>query len=335
MKKKIALVLCLALAVSALATGCGAAKTVKTGLGIVTSQGSSKDASADADGCAQTDGTIAAVTVDESGKVVQCVIDCAQIKVNFSADGALVTNESNAELRSKYEKKDDYGMRGVSPIGAEWFEQADAFAAYCVGKTAAEIEAIAMTDGYVDDSVDLKASVTMHATDMQAAVLKAIAAATDNGAKSGDKLGLGITTSLSHYNADATADADGSAQEDTTIAVITTDSKGVVTSADVEAYQSKVTFDTTGVITSDLTATILTKTEKKEDYGMKGISPIGAEWYEQADFFEKYIVGKDLAAVQGIGIESGYPTDADLLAGTTIAITDLHSAVVKAINSAK
>ena len=38
-------------------------------------------------------------------------------------------------------RKEGYGMRGASPIGKEWFEQAAAWEAYCIGKTVEEIAA--------------------------------------------------------------------------------------------------------------------------------------------------------------------------------------------------
>ena len=65
---------------------------------------------------------------------------------------------------------------------------------------------------------------------------------------------------------------------------------------------------------------------------MKGASPIGKEWYEQAAAFEKFAVGKtadELAAAVG---EDGYPTDADLSAGCTIIVNAIVDNVVKAVN---
>ena len=50
---------------------------VKTGLAIITSIASSKDAG-EADGLAQADSLIAAVIVDANGKIVDCAIDAAQ-----------------------------------------------------------------------------------------------------------------------------------------------------------------------------------------------------------------------------------------------------------------
>ena len=167
MKKRLA-VLCAVLAMSTLAAGCGAKSApVKTGVGIITSVSGSKDAG-EKDGVAAADTTIAAVTVDEAGKIVSCAIDVAEAKVNFDAEGKLTTDPAT-EFQSKQELGEAYGMKEFSGIGKEWNEQADAFAAYCVGKTVDEVTGIAA------DDVDLTASCTIHIDGFQAAVAKAVA----------------------------------------------------------------------------------------------------------------------------------------------------------------
>lgn len=106
MKKKLALVLVLALAVFAFAA-CGgdttppvedpetpetpvAGEAVKTGYAVISKAAKSADAG-DADGLAQADSTIVAVTVDENGVLTNVAIDHAQTKINFSKDGKIVT----------------------------------------------------------------------------------------------------------------------------------------------------------------------------------------------------------------------------------------------------
>ena len=123
MKKVLALVMVLALALSFTACG-GSGKKVKTGIAIVSSL-SGTNASADESGLAQVDSTVAAVTVDESGKIVSCKIDVAQNKVPVNADGSF---DTSLTFKSKQELGTDYGMTPASPIGKEWNEQADAFA---------------------------------------------------------------------------------------------------------------------------------------------------------------------------------------------------------------
>ena len=66
--------------------GNAGAGTVKTGLAIISSVAKSTSAT-DKDGLAQTDSLVVAVTVDEGGKILACVIDAVQSKINFSKDG--------------------------------------------------------------------------------------------------------------------------------------------------------------------------------------------------------------------------------------------------------
>ena len=171
MKKVLALVMVLALALSFTACG-GSGKKVKTGIAIVSSL-SGTNASADETGLAQVDSTVAAVTVDEDGKIVSCKIDVAQNKVPVNADGSF---DTSLTFKSKQELGTDYGMTPASPIGKEWNEQADAFAAYVVGKTAAEVEAIGVVGEHsAPDVADLAASCTMNVVAFIDAVGRAMA----------------------------------------------------------------------------------------------------------------------------------------------------------------
>ncbi len=183
MKKRIALLLGTVLTVSVLAAGCGGgdtatgtgtAENVKTGVGVITSIANSKDAVAGEAGAAAADLTIAAVTVDESGKIVGCAIDAVQTQVEFDEAGVLGTDLST-QFPTKQEQGEGYNMKSQSAIGKEWNEQADAFASYCIGKTAEEVTGIAVTEEGVAADTDLAASCTIHIGGLQAAVVKAVA----------------------------------------------------------------------------------------------------------------------------------------------------------------
>ena len=304
---------------------------VKTGLAVLSSLSSSKDAG-DSDGAGQADSTVIAVLVDENGTIVNCFIDAVQPKVTFSSEGK-ITSDVTAEVLSKQELGTEYGMIAKSDIGKEWNEQADAFAAYVIGKTVDEVKGIAVEEGKAADE-DLKASVTIHITDFMAGVEKAAANAQDLGANAGDKLGVGIVTSLSDSK-DASAEGDGLTKGYSYFAAVSTDADGKITSAVVDAYQGEVNFSTEGVITSDLTAEQQTKQELGDAYGMKGRSDIGKEWYEQANAFAAYVTGKTLDEVTGIAVEEGYAADADLKSSVTIHITDMKDVVAEAVNYAK
>jgi len=309
------------------ATDVPAAESLKTGLAILTSVSKSKDAG-EADGLAQADSTIVAVTVDSSGKITGCVIDAAQSKVNFNTAGELTTPLDTIP-QTKNELGEAYGMKEVSPIGKEWSEQAAAFAEYVVGKTVDEVKNIAVSEGYATDA-DLKSSVTIHVTDFIAGVEKAVANATDLGAKAGDTLKLATVTNI-NKSKNATADAEGVAQIYSTYVALTQDSAGKITSCIFDASISNVNFTSQGVITTDLSVAPSTKNELKENYGMGKVSSIGKEWYQQAAAFAAYVTGKTAEEAKGIAIsEQGVPTVADLTSSVTIHVNDLLDLIEKA-----
>lgn len=306
---------------------------LKTGIGAVTTVGSSKDASAGEEGLAQADVLVAAVTVDGDGKIVECVLDTAQTKVGFSAEGK-ITTDLNSEFKTKNESGDDYGMKAASSIGKEWYEQAEAFAQYCVGKTADEINGIAVNESGAPSDADLAASVTLYVGSFQQAVTKAVNNAADLGAAAGDKLGLGMVTNISN-SVDASADAAGEAQPYTSIAAVTVNGDGVITSSTIDAVQAKINFDITGKITTDLKAEIASKNELGDNYGMKAASSIGKEWYEQAAAYAAYAAGKTPEEVNGTEVTEGVPSDADLAASVTLHIAEFNSVIEKAAGNAK
>ena len=146
-------------------------EAVKTGL-YVSASLSAENATAEADGNTTTDISIIAVTVSDSGVIESCSIDAIQGKVAFGADGTITSDLG--EVLSKNELGEKYGMKAFSPIGKEWNEQAAAFAAYCVGKTADEITGIAAgEDGKAADT-DLAAGCTMHPGNFQWVMAAAI-----------------------------------------------------------------------------------------------------------------------------------------------------------------
>ena len=97
--------------------------------------------------------------------------------------------------------------------------------------------------------------------------------------------GLGMVNSIGSSKS-ATEEAAGLAQADVTAASVMLDSKGTIVGISFDVVQTKVNFDATGTITTDLATEFKTKKELKEDYNMKPASPIGKEWYEQIDALE-------------------------------------------------
>lgn len=333
MKKILALVLAVAMLASFAA--CGAAEAeYKLGMGVSVSLDSSKDATA------QADATVATVIMDKDGKIVAAALDCAQTKVS-STD---VADLASVDVRTKMEKKEDYNMKGVSASmgniegGAEWYEQAAAFAEKMVGKTAAEIKALETkeSNGHnVAVDTDLFAVCTMDITAFKDAFVKACedAQAVAFTAKADAfKLGLAVDTNVSGSTAEA-------AQLYSTFAATAVDADGKVLAAIVDEIQPKVAFDEAGNV-GDKTYQD-TKRNLKENYNMKGVSASygniegGAEWYEQAAAFCKFVVGKTAAEVQAIETKTndhGYvvAADADLFAGCTMQVSAYIAAVADA-----
>ena len=341
MKRILALVLSLTL-VMALFTACGASKetskdtgkAAKTGLAVITSVAKSKDASAEAEGNGQVDSVAVALLIGQDGKILDCKIDTAQTKIAFSAAGVLTT-PADTVFQSKQELGAGYGMAKNSKIGKEWFEQANALADYVVGKTVEEVKGIAVDEASVPTAADLTATVTIKIADYIAGIEKAAANAKELGAVEGDVLGLAINTNM-EGSKDAAADAEGVARAYSNYAAVTKNAEGVITSAVVDASQSDVKFDTTGKITTDLTAALKTKQELGADYGMVKNSKIGKEWFEQANAFTAYVAGKTVEEVNGIALtEETKPADAELAASVTMKVAPYISVITKAAANAK
>ena len=354
MKKILALVL--ALAMVATFAACGGEETpataeYKLGMGISVSLDSSADAAEDKNATAQADATVAVVVLDKDGKIVAADLDCAQTKVEVK-DGKIV-DVDKVDVRTKKEKKEDYNMKGVSASmgtiegGAEWYEQAAAFAEKMVGKTVADLEALTTEEknGHqVSTDADLYAVCTMDITAFKAAF---VAACKDAQAKTftageGFKLGLDVETDVSG-STDAKDDALATAQLYSTFGATVVDADGKVLAAIVDEIQPKVTVAADNKI-ADKTYSD-TKRNLKEGYNMKGVSASmgtiegGAEWYEQAEAFTDKMVGKTGAEIKALETEvkndHNVAKDADIYAVCTMQISGYQVVLSNAADAAK
>ena len=200
-----------------------------------------------------------------------------------------------------------------------------------IGKTVEELKNgdIDMTTGKAKDGTDLQSSATIYLAGYVYAIEAAVNNAQHLGAQAGDELVLATMNKISS-STPATAEAEGNAQLDADIAVLTR-KDGVITSCFIDAVQAKIAFDATGAITSDLTAPVQTKNELGENYGMVAWGGAIAEWDAQAAAFASYITGKTAADVAGIAVnEKTAPTDADLAASVTISIIGFMNLITKA-----
>lgn len=291
------------------------AAAAKTGYSVISSISEVEDTTL------TIDSVCAAVLVDADGKIIDVKIDEAQTKPDLAKDGG---NVDEAGLRTKLEKKEDYNMKGASPIGKEWYEQIDAFETWAKGKTADQITSAIGEDGYASDA-DLKAGCTIHVSDIATAVANAVNNAQDLGASATDTLKLDINTEK-YYESNET-----NLQYDSSYAIVTVDADGKITSCLIDASQAKCSMEDGKFTVAE--GTFKSKKELKDEYNMKGASPIGKEWFEQAEAFETWAKGKTADQVTaGVG-EDGYPSDADLKAGCTIHASAIAQNVADAVNA--
>ena len=302
---------------------------LKTGLAVSTQISDSTSATAEKNGAAVYDITIAAVTVDENGVIRSCKVDSVPATVNFDAAGQIVT-DLNTVIDTKNEKGANYGMVAYGNAIAEWDAQVAALCNFAIGKTVEELRSGAISEsGYAPEGTDLASSATIKLGGYVSVIEAAVNNAKFLGAIDGDELKLVTLNSIASC-VSATAEKAGTAQLDANIAVVTV-KEGVITSCIIDAVQGKIGFDATGAITTDLTAPVQTKNELGEGYGMKAWGQAQYEWNEQAASFAAYVTGKTADQVAGIAVSEGKPAEADLAASVTIKIGDFQGLIAKAL----
>ena len=293
----------------------------KTGLSILTS------VSLKENNTLEYDITVVGVTVNDEGVITSCSIDGVNTKIAVDATGVITTDLTKA-VQTKQELGDAYNMVAWGGAKYEWYEQANSLAQYVIGKTAEEVEGIAVNEGTKPTGSDLSSSVTIAIGGYKDAIVKAVNNATKLGATSADELKLAANVSVSSSK-NATADKKGAAQVDVE-AVVLTEKDGVITSSIFDAVQAKVEFDATG--TTTIPSEFLTKNELGDAYNMVAWGGAIAEWYEQSASFSAYIKGKTAAQVAGIAVNEGTkPTGADLTSSVTIAIGGFQALVAEAL----
>ena len=150
------------------------------------------------------------------------------------------------------------------------------------------------------------------------------------------KTGLVISTSLKK-SASATAEAAGKADYDVTMVAVLVDDNGVIHDCIIDGIASSVEFDSTGAVTTDLSAGPQTKNELGENYGMVAWGGAIAEWDAQAKALADYTVGKTVEELKsGAVSESGYaPEGSDLATQATIYLGGYVSAIEAAVSNAQ
>lgn len=149
------------------------------------------------------------------------------------------------------------------------------------------------------------------------------------------KTGLAVITTATDSTS-ATADAEGAVKLDSTLVAVTVDDAGVINSCIIDSIPATVNFDTTGTITSDITAEVPTKNELGADYGMVAWGGAIAEWDSQVAALCHYAVGKTVAELKAGAIDKTgkAPEGSDLASEATIYLGGFVSAIERAVNEA-
>ena len=324
--------LCLSLSVLMVISFVGCkkeAETLKFGMGVVTEVSKASNAEADANGQGKATTNVAVVTVDAAGKIVACQLDTADATVAYTGDGKAIANESFA---TKYELGDAYNMVAYGGSVKEWYEQADAFESVVCGKTLDEVKALVAGEDKGTEEV-INAGCTITIVEFVQAIEKAYNNAVASDVTAEHTLKLGVSTAQSCK--DATEDATGQNQLETTFLAVALDAEGKVVAATSDCVQVKFTFDATGASTYDLTKAVSSKKELGTNYNMAAYGTdlngdgVVKEWNEQAAVFDAACAGKTVAEITGFANADGYG-NADLqTAGCTMGIDGFVKAVGK------
>ena len=230
----------------------------------------------------------AAAAVDGEGRILACVTDAIQPSHEVDDFGEIVGVTYKG---TKKELGYDYNMVKYSEATNEWFQQAGAFEDYCEGKTADEVLALPTRvrgenephPGYVVTADEtLFASCSISIPGFQSVIAKAAknaAPEVEEAAAPTYKLGLGVVYSDSSTTTQAAYSA--------TVAAVVVDEEGKIVDCRIDVAQNKMNGDAV-----DPDATFLSKYEKGYDYNMVKFSEATNEWFQQADAFASYVIGK-------------------------------------------
>ena len=365
--KKLLIVL-VALVASLSLTGCKKAKEYKLGMGVVAATSASKDQKDATKTIAQVDATVAAVVLDEEGKIVTCRLDAVQNKITVTAEGTVTVP---ATLKTKMELGDDYNMAKFGKdmdwngdkVVKEWYEQAKAFEAHVVGMTAADVKAMPtkVVEGYgyviSADEALLAAGCTIQITDFKAAVAKACEDAQGTTFTTKEEFTLGVAATSfddGSYSVKEVTNKDGSKETKGEILVYSDFAASVVIDGKIAASLNDAIQPKFAVKPAEEAVTVTgsfsaTKRELKEDYNMAKfgatMDPNGdkvvKEWYLQSAEFSKFVVGmtgEEVAAMETKANNIGYQMSTNetlLAAGCTIQITAIKAVVAKSVANAR
>lgn len=260
--------------------------------------------------------TVAAVVLDKDGKITECKLDEAEFPAELKSGVLQVA----VDLLTKGETEDytltDRDLGAGNTSRASWDDQVEAFCNYVEGMTGAEVSAIAATDG----KSEMIEGCDLIITDFISAVHEATRNAKAKNIAAGDELELAVSVAKSGESTDAKP------QFDIEMAAVTLGGDDRITACMTDTAQAKLTIENS--LFSHAAGKMDTKRGKGDAYGMKAASSIKKEWYEQADAFDAYAVGKTAEELAKLSVGSDGKTDA--ISGCTMAVSGMLKNAVKA-----
>lgn len=213
--------------------------------------------------------------IEKDGKISNVVID------------RLANNKSSKELH------DNYGIKPVSTLNKDWWEQVAYYEHWIVENG---IDAVNTDEKGHATNPDLISGATINVAELSYAVKNAMDGKTREGSYE-------IKTGTSYSNIWGLYIAN----------VILNDGK-----------ITKVLLDRISNNGED-------SMEKYDNYGIKPVSSINKEWWEQVAYYEDWVMKNGIDAVKYD--DNGNATNPDLISGATIGIDDLTLAVLDALKN--
>lgn len=260
--------------------------------------------------------TVAAVVLNKDGKITECKLDEAEFPVELKSGVLQVA----VDLLTKGETEDytltDRDLGAGNTSRASWDDQVEAFCDYVEGMTGAQVSAIAATDG----KSEMIEGCDLIITDFISAVHEATRNAKSKNIGAGDELELAVSVAKSGESTDTKP------QFDIEMAAVTLGGDDRITACLTDTAQAKLTVENS--LFSHAAGKMDTKRGKGDGYGMKQASSIKKEWYEQADAFDAYAVGKTAEELSKLSVGNDGKTDA--ISGCTMAVSGMLKNAVKA-----
>lgn len=311
------------------------------GMGQEISLARSKEAADDKGPSAGANATVAAVGFDADGKIVDVYIDVIQPAIGYTPEGTF-DGDAAAAVPSKKDKGDEYGMKGASGIGKEWYEQIAALENWMKGKTVEEVTGLTVKkvdDNHlnVPDIPELSSSVTITVESYQ----KVVQEAWDNKVDVTGATAVGASIDATAAKSKELANDVIQAQFDIPMAAVAVDADGTVVYSFIDNGQVRVAFNADGTFKDAPETDAKTKVELGADYNMIAASGIGKEWFEQAEAFAAWTVGKTKADIEGLAVvekDEAHPAVPDipeLTSSVTISVEDYQAVLAEAIDNAQ